>query len=90
MAAGSGKKATVTKGETKQAKEYKITGGSFKTKEEANMELEKAFAKGFKKAGLMVRGREFMVLFGTYASAQIAKANLEAITKAGFEANVLE
>lgn len=88
MAAGSGKKATVTKGETKQAKEYKITGGSFKTKEEAKMELEKAFAKGFKKAGLMVRGREFTVLFGTYAIEQTAKANAEVMKKAGFDVQI--
>ena len=89
MAAGSGKKATVTKEETKQAKEYKITGESFKSKEEANTELKKAFAKGFKKAGLMVRGREFMVLFGTYTMEQIAKANAEAIKKAGFDVQII-
>lgn len=84
------KNATAAKEATKQAKEYKVTGKSFKSKQEANTELKKVFEKGFKSAGLMVRGNEFVILYGTYTTAQVAKANAAAVEKAGFTATVAE
>lgn len=84
------KNATAAKEATKQAKEYKVTGKSFKGKQEANTELKKVFEKGFKSAGLMVRGNEFVILYGTYTTAQVAKANAAAVEKAGFTATVAE
>lgn len=86
----AGKNATAAKGAVKPAKEYKVIGKSFKDKSEANTEIKKVFEKGFKSAGLMVRGNEFVILFGTYTTAQIAKANAAAIEKAGFTATVAE
>lgn len=74
----------------KQVKEYKVTGKRFKSKQEANKEISKAFEKGFKSAGLMVQKNEFVVLFGTYATEQIAKANAAAVEKAGFSVTVTE
>lgn len=84
------KNATAAKEAAKPAKEYKVTGKGFKSKSEANTELKKVFEKGFKSAGLMVRGSEFVILFGTYTTAQIAKANAAAVEKAGFTATVTE
>lgn len=84
------KNATAAKEATKQAKEYKVTGKSFKSKQEANTELKKVFEKGFKSAGLMVQGNEFVILYGTYTTAQVAKANAAAVEKAGFTATVAE
>lgn len=67
------KNATAAKEAAKPEKEYKVTGKGFKSKSEANTELKKVFEKGFKSAGLMVQGSEFVILFGTYTTAQIAK-----------------
>lgn len=75
---------------TKQIKEYKITGDKFKDKTKANEELKQIFSKGFKSAGLMIQDNEFVILFGTYETEQIAKANLEAVLKAGFTAKIEE
>lgn len=86
----AGKNATAAKEAAKPAKEYKVTGKSFKDKSEANTELKKVFEKGFKSAGLMVRGNEFVILYGTYTTAQVAKANAAAVEKVGFEATVAE
>lgn len=83
------KKETVTKVK-KEVKEYKVIGKSLKSKTEANAELREVFKKGFKSAGLMVQGGEFVILFGTYTTAQIAKANAAAVEKAGFTATVTE
>lgn len=84
------KNATAAKEAAKPVKEYKVTGKGFKSKSEANTELKKVFEKGFKSAGLMVQGSEFVILFGTYTTAQIAKANAAAVEKAGFTATVTE
>lgn len=84
------KNATAAKETKKQAKEYKVTGKRFKNKSKANTELKEVFKKGFKSAGLMVQGSEFVILFGTYTTAQTAKANAAAIEKAGFTAAVTE
>ncbi len=86
----AGKNATAAKETVKLAKKYKVTGKSFKNKSEANTELKKVFEKGFKSAGLMVQGGEFVILFGTYTTAQIAKANAAAVEKVGFAATVAE
>lgn len=86
----AGKNATAAKEAVKQVKEYKVTGKSFKDKSEANTELKEVFKKGFKSAGLMVQGSEFVILFGTYTTAKIAKANAAAVEKAGFTATVAE
>lgn len=82
--------ATAAKEAVKPVKEYKVIGKGFKSKSEANTELKKVFEKGFKSAGLMVQGNEFVILFGTYTTAQIAKANAAAVEKAGFTATVTE
>ena len=71
-------------------KEYKVIGERFKSKEKANSSLEKAFEKGFKNAGLLVQGNEFVILYGTYNTEQIAKANAEAVKKQGFVASIAE
>lgn len=84
------KNATAAKEAAKLVKEYKVTGKGFKNKSEANTELKKVFEKGFKSAGLMVQGNEFVILFGTYTTVQIAKANAAAVEKAGFTATVTE
>lgn len=84
------KNATAEKEATKPVKEYKVTGKGFRSKSEANTQLKKVFEKGFKSAGLMVQGNEFVILFGTYTTAQIAKANEAAVEKAGFTATVTE
>lgn len=82
------KNATRVKEDTKQIKEYKIIGDKFKDKTKANEELKQIFSKGFKGAGLMIQENEFVILFGTYATEQIAKANLAAVQKAGFTAGI--
>lgn len=67
---------------------YKVTGDRFDSKNEADLAVEEAHKKGFRSAGLCVRGSEFVILFGSYDTAPIARANLEAIKKAGFSANI--
>lgn len=86
------KKETTAKKDTaeKQIKAYKVTGKKLKSKTEANKELKEVFKKGFKNAGLMVQGDEFVILFGTYPTEQIAKANAEAVKKSGFTVAVEE
>lgn len=70
--------------------EYKVIGEKFKKKENANEKLQEIAKKGFKSAGLMVQGDEFAVLYGTYATEKTAKANVAAITDAGFKAEIME
>lgn len=84
------KNAEKTKVEKKQTKEYKLIGRRFKDKTKAKAELKEVFKKGFKGAGLMVAGDEFVILFGAYTTEQIAIANKEAVEKAGFVAEIAE
>lgn len=84
------KKTEETKETKKKTKEYKVTGKRFKEKSKAEEELKEVFKKGFKGAGLMVVSDEFAILFGTYATEQIAKANKAAVEKAGFTAEMIE
>ncbi|MDE6567917.1 MAG: hypothetical protein K2K70_09350 [Lachnospiraceae bacterium] len=72
----------------KQENKFKVTGKKLKNKSEATVELEEIFKKGFKSAGLMVQGNEFVILFGTYTTEQSAKKNLAAIKTAGFTAQI--
>lgn len=73
----------------KKAGEYKVIGEGFREKSEAGKRLKEVSRKGFKDAGLMVRDNEFVILFGTYGNEHMAKANAEAIVKAGFEAQIV-
>lgn len=73
---------------TKKAQGYKVIGKHFKSKEEANNAIREVFKKGFKSTGLCVRGNEFVILFGSYDTEAAAKANLDAIKKAGFTAEI--
>lgn len=84
------KNAEITKKEKKQTKEYKVIGKRFTDKAKANTELKDVFKKGFKGAGLMVAGNEFVILFGTYTTEQIANANKAAVEKAGFVVEIAE
>ena len=84
------KKVTVEKSVKKAAKEYKVVGDKSNSKKKAEESLKKALEKGFKGAGLMVKGTDFMVLFGTYGTSQIAEANVEAVKKSGFNAEIME
>lgn len=84
------KNATRVKEDTKQIKEYKIIGDKFKDKTKANEVLKQVFSKGFKGTGLMIQENGFVILFGTYATEQIAKANLAVVQKAGFTAEIVE
>lgn len=70
--------------ETKKPEEYKVVGKGYKDKAEANKAIREAHKKGFRNTGLCVRGNEFVLLFGTYDTAQNARANLDAIKGAGF------
>lgn len=81
------KKATVKA--QKKAGEYKVIGEGFQEKSEAGNRLKEVSRKGFKDAGLMVRDDEFVILFGTYGNEHMAKANAEAIDKAGFKAQIV-
>ncbi|MCI8483515.1 MAG: hypothetical protein HFH41_04160 [Lachnospiraceae bacterium] len=83
-------KKSVAKEIDKQSSEYRVVGGKFKNKAEANTALKEIFKKGFKNAGLMVLGNEFVVLFGTYNTAYAAEMNAEAVKKAGFKSEILE
>lgn len=82
------KNATAEKAESKKVKSYKVTGERFKSKKNAAEKLRKVHEKGFKSAGLMVAGNEFVILFGTYATEQDARVNAEAISGKGFRAEV--
>lgn len=84
------KNATAVKETAKQVKEYKVIGKRFKNKTGAREELEEVFKKGFKSAGFMVQRDEFVISYGTYSSAQIAKVNAVAIADAGFKAEIVE
>lgn len=70
--------------EAKKPETYKVVGKAYKDKAEANKAIREVHKKGFKNTGLCVEGNEFVLLFGTYDTEQIAKANLDAIKKAGF------
>ena len=72
----------------KKAQGYKVIGEHFKGKNEANNAIREAHKKGFKTAGLCVRGNEFVMLFGSYDTETVAKANLAALKTAGFKAEV--
>lgn len=67
-----------------KAETYKAIGKGYKDKIEANKAIREAHKKGFRNTGLCVRGNEFVLLFGTYDTTQTARANLDAIKKAGF------
>lgn len=74
--------------EIKKAQEYKVIGKHFKGKNEANNAIKEIHKKGFKSAGLCTRENEFVILFGSYDTATIARANLTAIKTAGFSAEI--
>lgn len=74
--------------EVKNVKGYKVIGEHFKGKNEANNAIREAHKKGFKTAGLCVRENEFVILFGSYDTAAMARANLAAIKTAGFTAEI--
>ena len=70
--------------EAKKPEAYKVVGKGYEDKTGANKAIREAHKKGFRNTGLCVRGNEFVLLFGTYDTAQSARANLDAIKKAGF------
>lgn len=80
----------MAKKETTAKAEYKVLGDKFKEKKAAQEVLAAIHGKGFKGTGLMVKGTEFIILYGTYKTLAIANANAAAITKAGFKAAVEE
>lgn len=84
------KKITIEKSVKKTVKEYKVVGDKFSNKKKAEELLKKALEKGFKGAGLIVQGSDFMVLFGNYGTLPIAEANVEAVRKSGFNAEIIE
>lgn len=91
MAAAKNAAAEKTTAKTqKKTGGYKVIGEGFRGKSEAGKRLKEISRKGFKDAGLMVRGDKFVILFGTYGNEHMAKANAEAIVKAGFEAQIAE
>lgn len=71
-----------------EVKAYKVLGERFESKDKAKDATREAHKKGFKSAGLCVRGGKFVLLFGTYATAAIARANLAAVQTAGFTAEI--
>ena len=80
--------ATTQETEVKNVKGYKVIGKHFKGKNEANNAIKEIHKKGFKSAGLCVRENEFVILFGSYDTAAMARANLAAIKTAGFTAEI--
>lgn len=72
----------------KKAQGYKVIGKHFKGKNEANNAIKEIQKKGFKSAGLCVRENEFVILFGSYDTAAMARANLAEIETAGFTAEI--
>lgn len=76
--------------EAKKLEAYKIVGKGYEDKTEANKAIREAHKKGFRNTGLCVRGNEFVLLFGTYDTMQIAKVNLDAIKSAGFNGVKIE
>lgn len=74
--------------EIKNVKGYKVIGEHFKGKNEANNAIREAHKKGFKTVGLCVRENEFVMLFGSYDTETVAKANLAALKTAGFKAEI--
>ncbi len=74
----------------KKAIAYKVIGEKTKSKLEANNAVKEAHKKGFRSAGLMVLNGSFVVLYGTYATIAIAKANAAAVTAAGLKAEILD
>lgn len=72
----------------KEVKEYKVIGKTFESKLAAMTELKEVFKKGFKNAGLMVRGNKFVILFGSYPTERIAQNNVAAIKKMGITVEV--
>lgn len=79
-----------TKIEAKKTQVYKIVGKRCKDKTEANKAIKEAHKKGFRNTRLCVKDNEFVLLFGTYDTPQIAKANLDAIKSAGFNGVKIE
>nr|DAR37971.1 MAG TPA: Sporulation-specific N-acetylmuramoyl-L-alanine amidase [Caudoviricetes sp.] len=75
-------------GVIKKAQGYKVIGKHFKNKNEANNAIKEIHKKGFKVAGLCVRENEFVILFGSYDTAAMARVNLAAIKTAGFTAEI--
>lgn len=73
---------------TKKKTQYRIIGKAFREKQEAVKELADIRKKGFKSAGLMVRGNNFVILFGTYPTEQIAEKGVAVIKKMGIAAEV--
>ena len=72
----------------KKAQGYKVIGKHFKGKNEANNAIKEIHKKGLKRAGLCVRENEFVILYGSYDTAAMARANLAAIKTAGFTAEI--
>ena len=72
----------------KKAQGYKVIGEHFKGKDEAHNAIKGIHKKGFKSAGLCVRENEFVILFGSYDTETVARANLAAIKAAGFTAKI--
>ena len=72
----------------KKAQGYKVIGEHFKDKNEANNAIKEIHKKGFKRDGFCVRENEFVILFGSYDTEAIARANLAAIQTAGFTAEI--
>ena len=72
----------------KKAQGYKVIGKHFKDKNEADNAIKEIHKKGFKSAGLCVRENEFVILFGSYDTAAIARADLATIKTAGFTAEI--
>ena len=74
--------------EAKKELAYRVIGKRFESMREAHSAVREAHKKGFKSTGLCVKAGEFVVLFGTYEAEAAAKANLSAILKAGFDAEI--
>jgi septal ring-binding cell division protein DamX len=88
MAKAKAETTQAAQNEAQKATTYKLIGQRTKSKDEANSAIREAHKKGFRSAGLMVKGEEFVVLFGTYATSAAARANLEAVKAAGFEVEI--
>ena len=74
--------------EAKKVLAYNVIGKRYESAREAHSAVREAYKKGFKSTGLCVKAGEFAVLFGTYETEAAAKANLSAILKAGFDAEI--
>ena len=74
--------------EAKKELAYRVSGTGSERRRGAHSGVGGAKKKGFKSTGLCVKAGEFVVLFGTYEAEAAAKANLSAILKAGFDAEI--